>query len=68
MKRSDFVRFRDIVTDANNQDPIWSAGYLWLNLTERQFSEIYKILEKKGFRKDEDNTIYLPTGLGIKEV
>ena len=62
MKRSDFIKFKEVISIARSDDPIWWAGYFWINLTEKQSNEVIKILTLRGFRT-EDNEIVLPSGM-----
>lgn len=40
MKRTVFTRFYEAVRTAGNNDPVWYAGYLWIDLTEKQSERI----------------------------
>jgi len=62
MKRSDFSKFKEVISNARNDDPIWWAGYLWINLTEKQSNEVIKILTSRGFRTSA-NEITIPSGI-----
>lgn len=48
MKRVDFGKFKEVISTARNNDPIWWAGYLWINLTEKQSNEVIEILTSRG--------------------
>ena len=67
MTRTYFKSFADHVQAADMKDEIWWAGYLWIDLSVKQFNTVYHILESKGFEKNENGTILLPSGLGIKQ-
>lgn len=62
MKRADFGKFKEVISTARNNDPIWWAGYLWINLTEKQSNEVIEILTSRGFRTSA-NEIVIPSGL-----
>ena len=62
MKRSDFGKFKEVISTAKSDDPIWWAGYLWINLTEKQSNEVIGILTSRGFRISA-NEIVLPSGI-----
>lgn len=66
MKRSEFLRFKETVMVATKDDPVWWAGYLWLNLTNRQIAAIRSILYARAddFEIDE-HQITLPSGIGV---
>lgn len=40
MKRDLFKRFKETVKQADASDPIWYMGYLWLDLTDKQFKDL----------------------------
>lgn len=44
MKNDGFKRFCEYVKNAEENDPIWYAGYLWLELTEKQINQIVSII------------------------
>lgn len=45
MKRDLFKRFKETVKQADASDPIWYMGYLWLDLTNKQFKDLaYSVL------------------------
>lgn len=45
MKASDFKRLCELVKDADKKDPIWYAGYLLLDLTEKQVNKLVDVLQ-----------------------
>ena len=49
MTQQEFKSFSRTVTNAGANDPIWWAGYFWLDLTVRQVQKIDIILRGKGF-------------------
>lgn len=65
MKRSDFGKFKEVISTAKSDDPIWWAGYLWINLTEKQSNEVIEILTSRGFRIS-TNEIEIPSGIRFK--
>lgn len=68
MKRSDFARFKEIVSTCDNNDPIWHAGYLWIDLTVKQCNTIYDILVNRGCEINDKGYVLTPSGFGIKPV
>lgn len=44
MKRAEFNGFYEAVKTAGNNDPVWWAGYLWIDLTEKQSEKIMTAL------------------------
>ena len=42
MKRDLFKRFKEAVKQADASDSIWYMGYLWLDLTDKQFKDLAK--------------------------
>lgn len=65
MERKMFKHFRERITAANFDDPVWWEGYLFINLTEKQNNEIVKTMIDRGFPLDDD-VVYMPSGLGLK--
>lgn len=70
MKTSDFKRFKEIVSNAELNDPIWHAGFLWIDLTKKQGAEIISILRESPIcevKKDRLNRlcVFIPSGLGL---
>ena len=49
MTQQEFKSFSRTVTNAGANDPIWWAGYYWINLTVRQVQKIDVVLRSKGF-------------------
>ena len=68
MKCSEFARFKEIVITCDNTDPIWHAGYLWLELTRKQCDIIYDILVSRGFKINDKGYVLTPAGFGIKKI
>ena len=69
MKNEEYKRFKETVKEADEKNPIWWAGFLWINLTKRQARDIIEILKEQPFIKDvEVNGIEayeIPSGLAI---
>ena len=70
MKNTVFKMFKDQVQTAPlaTNCPIWYAGYLWINLTERQAREISKILIDRGcpiYKGARGFEVRVPSGFGI---
>lgn len=68
MTTKDFKAFKEVITEADKKDPIWWAGYHWINLTQKQGATAYAILEARGFEKNENDYVVLPSGLAFKPV
>lgn len=49
MKQEKYKLFKEAISTAGAKDPVWWAGYLWIDLTEKQGREVFKIL---GNRRD----------------
>ena len=69
MLNSEFKRFKEILSTANENHYIWNMGFLWIDLTKKQASEIVKILSPKPFIKHVNvnghDAIEIPSGLAI---
>lgn len=70
MTNQDYKKFREAVKKANEKDPIWWMGYLWINLTKRQAKDIITVLENKPYIKDtitinNQPALEIPSGLAI---
>lgn len=70
MKANEFKSFLTIIEKANKNNPIWSAGYAFMNLTPRQHAKVWELLNNRGFNHVAVNNFYgsfdgieLPTGL-----
>lgn len=67
MKRTQFERFKSAILTAPKDDPIWWCGYLFIDLTEKQFATTKALLYS---RADDfeitDEQITLPSGLGLR--
>ena len=49
MKQDRYKLFKEAISTAGAKDPVWWAGYLWLDLTKKQSHEVFNIL---GNRRD----------------
>lgn len=47
MKANQFKVFHEAVATANKNSDVWYAGYLWLDLTDKQADKISNILWSK---------------------
>ena len=47
MKKGEFKRFKKIISTCEDNDPIWWAGYLFINLTKDQYCETCEILSNR---------------------
>lgn len=69
MKRNDFVRFKETLSTAGVEHPIWNMGFMWLDLTEKQLYEIVAICSQHPeCRKEVVNgrdCIVTPTGIAM---
>lgn len=45
MRNRDFTSLCEYVKNADKNDPIWYAGYLWIDLTEKQIDKIVGIIK-----------------------
>lgn len=45
MRNRDFNSLCEYVKNADKNDPIWYAGYLWIDLTEKQIDKIVDIIQ-----------------------
>lgn len=45
MRKSDFSYFIEEVKNADEHNPIWYAGYLWIDLTEKQIDKVISIIK-----------------------
>ena len=66
MKTTEFKKYYNKAKETKVQeDPLFlSAGYFWINLTEKQQSKMVDLLIKQG-ATIEDGGIYLANGLKI---
>ena len=65
MKNNEFKALYNIIINNNDdQNPIFGAGFLWINLTKSQGEKITKVLVSQGYPHD-DKFVYLPSGLGL---
>lgn len=68
MINSRFKQFIDCVATCDDNDPFWWAGYLFIDLTEKQAKKTFAICsERFGTTTDQKGRIkvVLPSGLGI---
>lgn len=70
MTNSEYKNFKEYVTTADEKDPVWWAGYMWINLTKRQAKDIISVLENKSFVKETTLrngrlALEIPSGLAI---
>lgn len=70
MKKSEYKLFKQAVESAplTTQAPIWYAGYLWINLNDKQAAEISHILIDRGcpiYKGSRGFEVRTPAGLGI---
>ena len=68
MRVKEFKAFKNTIATCDSNDLIWSAGYLWINLTTSQCDEVYKILSnrddcKKKVSKIGVKGVTIPNGL-----
>lgn len=70
MKAKDFKSFISIIEKADCKNPIWHAGYAFMNLTTHQHERVWETLNARGFKHvlvhnfyDDFDGIELPTGL-----
>ena len=66
MKTGDFKRFIKQVQEANQYSPIWWAGFLWLDMTEKQSDEMIKLLRVHPSIERNTDSFKLPSGLELK--
>lgn len=72
MRNNDFKNLCDRVKYADKNDPIWYAGYLWIDLTEKQIDKVIAIcnLCKVCYKKSIGNMLFernvLETPSGMK--
>ena len=68
MKTCDFRRFIKQVQEANQYSPVWWAGYLWLDLTEKQSDEMTRLLRVHPSVERCADSFRLPSGLELKRI
>ena len=66
MRNTHFKAFKERVKDAYRDDPIWWAGYLWIDMTPKQNNTMFDLLAYRGMV--EDDTAVLPSGIRFKRV
>lgn len=72
MRNEQFKQFLETVKDADKYDPIWYAGYLWIDLTEKQIDKVISIssIGKVCYKKSIGNLLFarnvLETPSGMK--
>lgn len=47
-------------------DYFCTAGYFWLNLTQKQMDKMYDLMIQQGATPDENGRVYTENGIGIK--
>lgn len=69
MKINQFKEFNETIKTANEKDPVWYAGYLFLNLTDKQMKVTIESLKENPYCKliitDCRKSIQTPSGLQI---
>lgn len=66
MKVKEFKMFMERVQEANEHDPIWWAGYLWINLTDRQGKQMIDLLKvHPSVIRTGDNSYRIPSGFEL---
>ena len=72
MKRSEYKVFKQMVNDADVNNSIWWCGYYWIDLTDKQLSDIAStegVIKNSMITIDlkEHETRYtLPSGITLK--
>ena len=70
MKQSTFKNFIAAVKESKSNDPVWYAGYLWLNLTERQVKKTIDALIIRGDcpveKRNGKYCIVIPSGIALE--
>lgn len=71
MDRATFKGFINAVRTSATNDPVWYAGYLWLNLTEKQREKTLEALILRGDCQAKRHTngkfyIFTPSGIGVE--
>ena len=66
MKRNDFKAFKAQVEEANEHSPIWWAGFLWINMTDKQGAEMVELLKvHPSVIRTGNNTYRTPSGFEL---
>lgn len=65
MKTNEYKVFKEKLINAEKNSPIWSAGFLFLDLTERQGKDLFLTLYSKYGSGDR---VVFPNGISIKGV
>lgn len=69
MKRDDFVRFKETLSNADAEHPIWNMAFMWLELNEKQLHEVVAICSQHPACRHEvvngRDCIVTPTGIGM---
>lgn len=63
MCNSDFNKFYNIVSEANEYNPIWKAGWYWINMTEKQAEKMYALLNVHPSVIKDGDSLILPGGM-----
>lgn len=72
MKKEQFKSFSEAVAKADSTSDIWYAGYLWIDLTDRQVKQISNVLavhpsvQTTLSLKDGEVRYRFPSGIEIK--
>ena len=66
MKTNEFKNFINYVEECSDDDPIWWAGYMFINLTEKQSGTLIDVLCNRFVVKTDDrgrDTVMIPSGI-----
>lgn len=66
MTREHYKNFKQTVSTANEHDPVWYAGYAWIDLTKKQADDIVELLKVHPSVVHTENGLMLPSGLVIR--
>lgn len=66
MKRNEYKNFKSIVEQSNENDPVWYAGYLWIDLTAAQADDMKKLLKVHPSVIRTEAGLQLPSGITIR--
>ena len=69
MTNARFKQMMNVINDCEDNDPIWWAGYLFLDLTANQCKKVYLACAVRGWEKWDRETgkyeVVLPSGIAI---
>lgn len=65
MKQSLYKNFKQKVIGADEKNPIWCAGFYFVDLTTKQSNDLYDALYSK---YGKDNIVTLPNGIQLRKV